>query len=244
MESTERAQVRLILEHERLSVQRVFQEKLQALYGEHAAIGRPQSGATAKAGMRIVEELGEDFVKTSVDQVATVAMDTDAFAMIVEETESLFRVFRGEVDGLINLATGNQGGDPGHRSIADAVHGLFRDAHKRTMRQLEIHRFTFTKPNTRKLKEGEQDHKEAAHPRPSSVKSERTKAGRLPADWWDDLWIEMFRQIYLGDLKPSSQADIVKAMQQWLSDRDVEAADSTLKPRARKLLQMLQETDD
>jgi hypothetical protein len=77
VESTARAQIRLILEHERLAVQRTCQEKLQAMYGEHSAMGRLQSGATAKAGMRIIEELGEAFVKTSVDQVATVAMDTE-----------------------------------------------------------------------------------------------------------------------------------------------------------------------
>lgn len=213
------------------------------MYGEHSAMGRLQSGATAKAGVRIIEELGEAFVKTSVDQVATVAMDTEAFAMIVEETESLFRMFGGEVTSLTNMATGNRAGDPRQRSIADAVQGLFRDAQQRTMRKLEIHRFTFTKPTTRKLIEGEQLQQEPAHPKPNIVKSERARVGRLPADWWDDLWIEIFRQIYLGDLKPKTQADIVKAMQQWLSDRDIEAADSTLKPRARKLLQMLQEAE-
>ena len=110
------------------------------------------------------------------------------------------------------------------------------------MRQLEIHRFTFTKPTIGKPLHGTRSMAHAA-PEPMDTKPSRARPGRLPADWWDDLWIEIFRQVYLGDLKPKSQADIVKAMQQWLSAQDIEAADSTLKPRARKLLQMLQEAE-
>lgn len=242
VESTERSQVRLILEHERLAVQRSCQEKLKALYAEHSAAGRLQSGATAKAGMRIIEELGEVFVKKSVDQVAPIAMDIDAFAMIVEETGSLFRVFSGEVKSLTRMVTGRKPDDPSQRSIVDAVDKLFLEARGRTMRQLEIHRFTFTKPAKRKPLQSEGSGAPAPLP-PHDRRPARARAGRLPAAWWDDLWIEIFRQVYLGDLKPKSQADIVKAMQQWLSDRDIETADSTLKPRARKLLQMLQGTE-
>lgn len=110
------------------------------------------------------------------------------------------------------------------------------------MRQLEIHRFTFTKPTKGKLLHSDLSTAPAGS-NPSDTKPARARVGRLPADWWDDLWIEIFRQVYLGDLRPKSQADIVKAMQQWLSDSDIEAADSTLKPRARKLLQMLQDPE-
>jgi hypothetical protein len=229
----------LILQHERLAVHRSCQERLKALYAEHAAKGCLQSGATAKAGMRIIEETGEAFVKTSVDQVAAVAMDIDAFALIVEETESLLSVLEGELGSLTFMASGSRDKN-GVRSIVDAVEKLFRDANQRIMRQLEIHRFSFTKPTKGGLLNSE---RRSPGPNPGGTKPGPARAGRLPADWWDDLWIEIFRQVYLGDLKPKSQADIVKAMQQWLSDRDIEAADSTLKPRARKLLQMLQEAE-
>ena len=243
MESTERAQIRLILEHERLAIQRECQERLKALYAKHSAAGTLQSGATAKAGIRIIEDLGESFVKKSVDQTASVAMDIDAFAMIVEETESLFRVFGGEVQSIKRMVTGRKPDDPSQRSIVDAVQKLFREAHAKTMRQLEIHRFTFTKPAIDGPLQGERGTAPTAFDT-GGKRPIRAQAGRLPADWWDDLWIEIFRQVYLGDLKPKSQADIVSAMQQWLSDNDIEAGDSTLKPRARKLYQMLQEVDE
>lgn len=61
--------------------------------------------------------------------------------------------------------------------------------------------------------------------------------GRPPADWWDDLWVEICRQIYTGELVPKRQADIERAMQQWCSDKSHSDAASTLRPRARKLWQ-------
>jgi hypothetical protein len=61
--------------------------------------------------------------------------------------------------------------------------------------------------------------------------------GRPPADWWDDLWVEICRQIYTGELVPKRQADIQKAMQQWCSDRGHSDAASTIRPRASKLWQ-------
>lgn len=59
--------------------------------------------------------------------------------------------------------------------------------------------------------------------------------GRPKASWSDDLWIEMCRQLYVGDLKPKKQGDITKAMIEWLSARGEEPADSTIKDRARRL---------
>ena len=59
--------------------------------------------------------------------------------------------------------------------------------------------------------------------------------GRPAADWWDDLWVEICRQLFVGDLKPTKQRDIETAMLQWLSDRGESPSTSTIRPRARKL---------
>jgi hypothetical protein len=61
------------------------------------------------------------------------------------------------------------------------------------------------------------------------------EGGRPTAKFWDDLWVEMCRQIYTGELIPERQADIQKAMQQWCSDNGHSDATSTIKPRASKL---------
>jgi hypothetical protein len=62
-----------------------------------------------------------------------------------------------------------------------------------------------------------------------------TTGGRPPAAWWDDLWVEIARQLYDGDLKPKTQADIETAMKDWAATYGESPADSTIRPRARKL---------
>jgi hypothetical protein len=78
---------------------------------------------------------------------------------------------------------------------------------------------------------------------PTPVDSSSGKAGRLPAEWWDDLWIEMCRSLFVGDLKPQKQADIEKAMNEWIASKGNSAATSTVRSRARKLWQAISRED-
>jgi hypothetical protein len=68
--------------------------------------------------------------------------------------------------------------------------------------------------------------------------------GRPRADWWDDLWIEICRQLYEGDLQPKKQADIEDAMLSWLGKRNEHPAVSTIRPRARKLWQAIRKDEN
>lgn len=74
---------------------------------------------------------------------------------------------------------------------------------------------------------------------PTPPESLSGKAGRLPAEWWDDLWVEMCRGLYVGDIKPQKQADIEKAMNDWITSKGESAATSTVRSRARKLWQAI-----
>jgi hypothetical protein len=60
--------------------------------------------------------------------------------------------------------------------------------------------------------------------------------GRPPADWWEDCLIDLCFRHFRGELPHRTQAEIVGAMQDWISAHGYEAADSTVKLRARKLL--------
>ena len=71
-----------------------------------------------------------------------------------------------------------------------------------------------------------------------------SKSGRPPAGWWDDLWVEMARQLYAGDLQPKRQADIETAMKNWVSSSGYSVADSTVRPRARKLWHAINVEDE
>lgn len=66
------------------------------------------------------------------------------------------------------------------------------------------------------------------------------KGGRPTAEWWDDLLIDVCFKHFRGDLKPNSQADVARAMQDWLSENQRDAADSTIKVRARKVWRAIQ----
>ena len=71
-----------------------------------------------------------------------------------------------------------------------------------------------------------------------------SSGGRPAAAWWDDLWVEIAREIYVGDLKPTKQADIESAMMAWASARGFDAAHSTIRSRARKLWTALDKEDE
>jgi hypothetical protein len=68
--------------------------------------------------------------------------------------------------------------------------------------------------------------------------------GRPPADWWEDLLIEICFQNFRGDLKPKVQADIERAMQEWITKKGYEAAPSTVRTRARKVWQAIKSEAD
>jgi hypothetical protein len=79
---------------------------------------------------------------------------------------------------------------------------------------------------------------------PTAVASGQASAtpvgGRPPADWWEDLIIEICFRYFRGDLKHKTQADVVRAMQVLMEERGHEAADSTVKLRARKVWNAIQ----
>lgn len=68
-----------------------------------------------------------------------------------------------------------------------------------------------------------------------AARTTNVKAGRPPADFWDELWCAVFGQIFRGELLPKRQADVERAMLAWASDQDFELSPSAAKPRARKL---------
>jgi hypothetical protein len=62
------------------------------------------------------------------------------------------------------------------------------------------------------------------------------KGGRPRKEWWDDFWIEVCRQIWIGDLQPKTQADLERAMIEWVENhRSGEVGETTIKAAAKKL---------
>lgn len=75
-----------------------------------------------------------------------------------------------------------------------------------------------------------------SEPAPDVASSKQNQGGRPRKDWWDDFWIEICRQIYEGDLKPKTQAELQEAMHQWVENHhDGDVGETTIKAAAKKL---------
>lgn len=61
------------------------------------------------------------------------------------------------------------------------------------------------------------------------------KGGRPRKEWWDNLWCAVWGKIVHGELTPTNQAEIERAMLDWIEDRGESAAESTIKPMAKKV---------
>lgn len=75
---------------------------------------------------------------------------------------------------------------------------------------------------------------------PTTVQTAPTATG-LPSKWyWEPLLIEIARQLYAGELQPKSQADIQRAMHDWLTKQGETGGDTQVKNRARMLWAAIQ----
>jgi hypothetical protein len=191
-----------------------------------------QSGATIKSVVTALEEIGADFVTRCTDQVASVAKDAEAFALIQQTVENFLRYISGTVEDAAKKASGVPRAAVKFHGIFTAGDNLFNESRTHLLRQLEIQRFTFTVPQARPMLTP------ARAPSPDAS-NQRNRGGKPLADHWDQMWAAIAVMLYLGDLKPKTQADIERAMKDWLSAHEFDAGDTAVRGRARKLWQEL-----
>ena len=71
---------------------------------------------------------------------------------------------------------------------------------------------------------------------PANPIQDQDKGGRPRKDWWDDLWCALWGDVYRGEFDPKTQAEIVARMMDWVEGNGDSVSESTVKPRARKML--------
>jgi hypothetical protein len=227
MDSTARAQVRLILDDLVIRTKKATETRIKRIYAKKNAAGMLRSGSTIKSVVIAVEEIAAGFVTACIDQVAPVAKDTEAFAMVQESIEGLLRFMGGIVNEAIHTATARDlNSSPAIFSAANELWGASKEA---LHRQLEIHRYSFTVPH-----KGEVDrilHAPAA---------KKNRGGKPLAAHWDELWAAIAVKLYNGDLQPKTQADIERTMKDWLIANELDASDSAVRERARALWRKLE----
>jgi hypothetical protein len=65
------------------------------------------------------------------------------------------------------------------------------------------------------------------------------KGGRPPKPWWDDLWAEICRQVFVGELNPERQAEVERAMLDWAVASGESLSEPSARLAARKLVQAI-----
>ena len=237
VDNLERAQIRLLLEHLGSEYNRACNEAQSAMHAEHRAKGQLISGATVDAAIQIVEQQTDIFVDKIVDQVAGVAQDIDAFNIIAAALTAQFRGREAELSQAVRLATAGDG----HKFGSAKREGdrLFAEMRTRVFKRLEIHRFSFIRPTKGDL--AAMGINPQPLPQPFTAASKPKNSGGVPlAAHWDAMWADMAVQLWTGDLKPSSQADVKKAMFEWFNQHEIAIGDTAVTQRARQLWEQIQ----
>ncbi len=181
MDQVERAQARLIIENSGDLARKAVNDRLKAIYADHAARGLLRSGATVKAGLRAMEEEASRFITGIIDQVAGVAKDVEAFAMVRESLEPFLSFLAVELDGAVTLAVGAQGKLDKFKSVDVAAKNLLLEARGRLVRQLELHRFAFIVPAPSWSPLGLREPKPIPSPAPQNKGGKPLVTGSAPA---------------------------------------------------------------
>lgn len=210
------------------------------MHAEHSANGTLRSGATVKRAVSIIEEHAFTYIDRAVDQVAEVAKDVEAFTLIVSSFTALFRGFEPHLDSATRLATA--GTDQRTDSVRTAGLQRFLDTRTRAFKQLEIHRFSFVRPSRGDLAASGVRLAALAAMGPP-VAEKRNAGGKPLAAHWDAMWAAIAVKLWTGELKPKSQADVKKAMVEWLNEAEIDVGDTALTQRARQLWQAMQNAD-
>lgn len=235
MDTSERQQIRLILDDALDNSKCSFAESLKALYAKSSASGTLRSGKTLKQIADLLEKEGEKFISSTLDTISSVAMDTEAFQMFSEQLNHFSNEVRRDLedDNVVNVCTGQSRSSSAGKAFWD----LFNNVFVRLKRQKDIRAFSFTKPapSSRADFSGSK----------TAIQKEPLKnnGGKPLAKHWDSMWAAIAVQLYNGDLKPETQADIERAMLDWLTQNEIDAGERTVRNRARSLWQTLIEAD-
>ena len=97
---------------------------------------------------------------------------------------------------------------------------------------MELHRFSFIVA-----------YKSPAPAVTSAAVVVKAKGGKPLAAHWDEMWAAMAVALHVGDLNPKTQADIERAMSDWLASKDIDAAESSIRKRAQQLWRKLEEAE-
>ena len=233
MDQLLREQIRLILDDATDGARKAATERLQAVFVDRNRRGLLHSSVTVGGAIVSLEEDGSRYVVDCVERVAVIDKSTEAFAMLSEANDLFITFLTAKYNESVRKGFGGRSEQSRAPNFNVQYAKMWRDACRRIRRQLELHRFAFTKPSSPIQSVPNVETGSTAQPK-------KNAGGKPLARHWDEMWAEIAVRLWTGDLKPKSQADVKRAMLDWLSAHHIDAGDSTVVPRARRLWQNIQ----
>jgi hypothetical protein len=236
MNDRERAQLQLIAEHGIATSNRALEERINAILASHSAKGRLHSGATIIVSVKAMHAAADELLSDLVVKAKAIAADQDAFRLIsATMKEFMDHCAAVRLPPVVEIAQGRSV-SARNDSIDRAANEKLGEVRKDIAAKLAILAFDF----------GDAPEPSIAIPAqpPAAAEQPAKKGGRPPAEFWDDMWAAMAFALYNGDLAPKSQADVERAMADWIEHHGHSAVTSTVRARARRLWDRLAAIED
>lgn len=236
MNDREREHISKIVVHSQVTHQRSLEDRIGQVFAAHSAKGLLHSGATVKVSIKAMHTIADELLSDIAPRVRAVEQSKEAFELIKSGVNGyLDHCAAAQMPLVLRMASG-RGRDMPDPGVARAADRLFDDMKADIEAKLEILAFEFDKPieRTELLVE-----MQSVAPDPPVAK----KGGRPPAPFWDDMWAAIAIALFVGDLQPKTQADIEKAMADWLVSNGHSAGVSTVRGRARRLWDKIEGLD-
>lgn len=223
---SEREHVRLIFEAEFDASVKSVGLRIEAIYADHSMKGYLRSGATIRTVIDCIDVAANELLTSSIQKIREVKADEESHATLAAGTDVFLNLC--ERDYLPRLFIVAGAGE----AAANAGQGLYSAVRQGIAKKVEIARFDFARISMPA---------DVELPMNAIVPHvEKAKGGRPRAEFWDDLWAATAAALHVGDLQPKTQADIEKYMLDWLESHKFNSNTSTVRPRARRLWQLIE----
>jgi hypothetical protein len=236
MNDREHEQIIRIAVHATATRKRALADGISRVFADHSAKGRLHSGATVKMSIEVMHKLADELLSDIGMKAKAISLDRVTFNLVAAAvTDFLNHYEKEQLPPVVKMASGRMQGQP-DPSIVRAATSLFNVVRADIEAKLAIFEFDFGRASEAPIAEVIERPAVAMIP-PSK------KGGRPPAEFWDDMWAAIAAALYNGDLKPKSQADVERAMLEWIEDNGNSAVESTVRARARRLWDRLAALD-
>jgi hypothetical protein len=217
---------------------RNLQNDIKSMLATNSAKGLLRSGATIKQVCQAIEERYMALVRQTTANVAMVRRSPETFGMIEAAFAEALPLLEQEVRKVAQLASG-RGRAAADVSILNAALKIFEQFKSDLTTELNIKRYDFADSAPEASKPPE-----VSPPPPTPVPPLLKNVGGKPlAKHWDEMWAAIAVQLWHGDLKPQSQADVKSAMLDWFNNNSIDIGDTAVTERARRLWMAMQAVD-